>query len=43
MKFINCPHTYTVSITVNKQIIKEITETKFLGVIIYNKIYWDAH
>ena len=43
MVFSNSPHRDPVSITVNNQIINEITETKFLGVILDNKLCWDAH
>ena len=32
-----------ITIKANDQIISEITETKFLGVILDNKLVWDAH
>merc|ERR1712179_865067 len=43
MVFTNIPRTHTVSITVNNQTIEEVAETKFLGVILDNKLSWDAH
>ena len=43
MVFTNSARTNTVSITVNNQNINEITETKFLGVILDNQLRWDAH
>ena len=43
MVFTNSPRTDNVSITVNDHTITEITETKFLGVILDNKLCWDAH
>ena len=43
MVFSNSPRRDPVSITVNNQIINEITETKFLGVILDNKLCWNAH
>ena len=43
MVFTNSARTNTVSFTVNNQIINEITETKFLGVILDNQLRWDAH
>ena len=43
MVFTNSPREDTISITVNNQIINEITEIKFLGVILDNKLCWDAH
>ena len=33
----------SITITANDQTISEITETKFLGVILDNKLCWDAH
>ena len=33
----------SITIKANDQIISEITETKFLGVILDNKLVWDAH
>ena len=43
MVFTNTPRTRTVSITVNNQTIEEVAETKFLGVILDNKLCWNAH
>ena len=43
MVFTNTSNRDNVSITVNNQIINEISETKFLGVMLDNKLYWDAH
>jgi len=43
MVFTNSPREGTVSITANNQIINEMTEIKFLGVILDNKLCWDAH
>ena len=43
MVFTNTPRIGTVSITVNNQTIEEVVETKFLGVILDNKLCWDAH
>ena len=43
MVFTNTPRTRTVTITVNNQTIEEVAETKFLGVILDNKLCWDAH
>ena len=43
MIFTNCPRPESISLTVNSQIINEICETKFLGVIVDNKLCWDAH
>ena len=42
MAFTNSPYE-PVSVTVNNQTINEVTETKFLGVILDNKLCWDAH
>ncbi|CAL4226936.1 unnamed protein product, partial [Meganyctiphanes norvegica] len=33
----------SISITANEQIINEVTETKFMGVILDNKLSWNAH
>ena len=43
MLFTNKIRDAAVSISANGQSITEITETKFLGVILDNKLTWDAH
>lgn len=43
MLFTNNIREKAISITANGQSITEITETKFLGVILDNKLTWDAH
>ena len=43
MAFTNRPYEHPVSVRVNYQTINEITETKFLCVILDNKLCWDAH
>ena len=43
MVFTNTHRTDTVSITVNNQTVQEVADTKFLGVILDNKLCWDAH
>ena len=43
MLFTNNIRDAAISITANGQSITEITETKFLGVILDNKLTWDAH
>ena len=43
MLFTNRARPDAISITANGQSISEVTETKFLGVILDNKLCWDAH
>ena len=43
MLFTNKAHQGNVSINANGQTIKEITEIKFLGVMLDNKLSWKAH
>ncbi|CAL4149190.1 unnamed protein product, partial [Meganyctiphanes norvegica] len=43
MLFTNRKRPQSISITANGQIINEVTETKFLGVILDNKLNWNAH
>ena len=43
MIFTNRPRPEFVSLKVNSHIINEKSETKFLGVIVDNKLCWDAH
>ena len=43
MVFTNTPRTDTVLNTVNNQTIQEVADTKFLGVILDNKLCWDVH
>ena len=43
MLFTNKKRPHTISINVKGQIVNEITETKFLGVILDNKLSWNAH
>ncbi|CAL4144109.1 unnamed protein product [Meganyctiphanes norvegica] len=43
MLFTNRKRPQSISITANGQIINEVTETKFLGVILDNKLSWNAH
>ena len=43
MMFTNCRRPESISITVNNQTINEVCETKFLGVIVDNKLCWEAH
>ena len=43
MLFTNRDRPETISLTVNNQTINEIKETKFLGVIVDNKLIWDTH
>ena len=43
MLFTNRKRPQTISINVNGQTINEVTETKFLGVILDNNLNWNAH
>ena len=43
MLFTNRDRPETISININGQTINEVTETKFLGVILDNKLNWNAH
>ena len=43
MLFTNKPRDFKVSINANGQTINEITEIKFLGVMLDNKLRWNAH
>ena len=43
MLFTNKPRDFKVSINANGQTINEITEIKFLGVMLDNKLSWNAH
>ena len=43
MLFTNRPRPESISLTVDNQTINEISETKFLGVFVDNKLRWDAH
>ena len=43
MLFTNKNRPESISINVRDHTIKEVTETKFLGVIIDNKLCWKAH
>ena len=43
MFFTNRIHRDAISIKAKGQTITEITETKFLGVILDNKLTWEAH
>ena len=43
MLFTNRNRPLSISISANGQTIQEVTETKFLGVIVDNKLNWNAH
>ena len=43
MLFTNRSRPESISISVNNEIVNEVSETKFLGVIVDNKLCWDAH
>ena len=43
MLFTNRNRPESISLTVNNEIINEVSETKFLGVIVDNKLSWEAH
>ena len=43
MLFTTSPRTQPISITANGKTINEISETKFLGVILDNNLCWDVH
>ena len=43
MLFTNRTRPDSISISANGKIIKEVTETKFLGIILDNKLRWNAH
>ena len=43
MLFTNRPRPFSISISANGQLIEEVEKTKFLGVILDNKLKWNAH
>ena len=43
MLFTNRTRPQSISLTINGQSINEISETKFLGVMLDNKLCWESH
>ena len=43
MVFTNRQRPQEISLKVNNSLITEVTESKFLGVIVDNKLRWDSH